>query len=230
MNFSERLETIQQKIDFAIQRGGFGRPVVIIAATKTRPPETVRMCCEAGINHIGENRIQEAEIKFENLERLTMVTKRFIGTLQSNKVNKCLDLFDTVDSVDSIRLAKKIDKRSKTLGKITPILLEVNTSKEKQKHGFWPDKVDDMILCTTLKNIKVEGLMTLGPRSKEEKETRLAFSLLRKIKDKINYEIGDNKLIDLSMGMSADFEIGIEEGSTMVRIGTALFGPRAPLK
>ena len=78
-----------------------------------------------------------------------MVTKRFIGTLQSNKVNKCLDLFDTVDSVDSIRLAKKIDKRSKTLGKITPILLEVNTSKEKQKHGFWPDKVDDMILCTT---------------------------------------------------------------------------------
>ena len=230
MNFSERLKTIQKKIDLAIQLGGFDRPVVIIAATKSRSINIVKRCCQAGIKHIGENRIQEAEIKFENIERLPMVTKRFIGTLQSNKVNKCLDLFDTVDSVDSIRLAKKIDKRSKTLGKITPILLEVNTSKEKQKHGFWPDKVDDMILCTTLKNIKVEGLMTLGPRSKEEKETRLAFSLLRKIKDKINYEIGDNKLIDLSMGMSADFEIGIEEGSTMVRIGTALFGPRAPLK
>ncbi len=230
MNFSERLKTIQKKIDLAIQRGGRNRPVVIIAATKSRSINIVKRCCQAGIKHIGENRIQEAEIKFENIERLPMVTKRFIGTLQSNKVNKCLDLFDTVDSVDSIRLAKKIDKRSKTLGKITPILLEVNISKEKQKHGFWPDKVDDMILCTTLKNIKVEGLMTLGPRSKEEKETRLAFSLLRKIKDKINYEIGDNKLIDLSMGMSADFEIGIEEGSTMVRIGTALFGPRAPLK
>ena len=230
MNFSERLKTIQKKIDLAIQRGGQNRPVVIIAATKSRSINIVKRCCQAGIKHIGENRIQEAEIKFENIERLPMVTKRFIGTLQSNKVNKCLDLFDTVDSVDSIRLAKKIDKRSKTLGKITPILLEVNTSKEKQKHGFWPDKVDDMILCTTLKNIKVEGLMTLGPRSKEKKETRLVFSLLRKIKDKINYEIGDNKLIDLSMGMSADFEIGIEEGSTMVRIGTALFGPRAPLK
>jgi len=230
VNFSERLKTIQKKIDLAIQRGGRNRPVVIIAATKSRSINIVKRCCQAGIKHIGENRVQEAEIKFENIERLPMVTKRFIGTLQSNKVNKCLDLFDTVDSVDSIRLAKKIDKRSKTLGKITPILLEVNTSKEKQKHGFWPDKVDDMILCTTLKNIKAEGLMTLGPRSKEEKETRLELSLLRKIKDKINYEIGDNKLIDLSMGMSADVEIGIEEGSTMVRIGTALFGPRAPLK
>ena len=230
MNFSERLEIIQQKIDFATQRGGFGRPVVIIAATKSRPPNTVRKCCEAGIKHIGENRIQEAEIKFENLERLPMVTKRFIGTLQSNKVNKCLALFDTVDSVDSIRLAKKIDKRSKILGTTTSILLEVNTSKEKQKHGFWPDKVDDMTLCATLKNINVKGLMTLGPRSKNEKETRRAFSLLRKVKDKINYEIGEHQLVDLSMGMSADFEIGIEEGSTMVRIGTALFGPRTPLK
>ena len=230
MNFLERLETIQQKIDFATQRGGSGRPVVIIAATKARPPDTVRKCCEAGIKHIGENRIQEAETKFENLERLPMVTKRFIGTLQSNKVNKCLALFDTVDSVDSIRLAKKIDKRSKTLGKTTPILLEVNTTKEKQKHGFWPDNIEDMVLCTTLKHINVKGLMTLGPRSKNEKETRKAFSLLRKVKDKINYEIGENQLVDLSMGMSADFEIGTEEGSTMVRIGTALFGPRTPLK
>jgi len=230
VNFSERLKTIQKKIDFAIKRGGFGRPVVIIAATKLRSSDTIRRCCQAGIKHIGENRIQEAEIKFKNLERLPMATKRFIGTLQSNKVNKCLDLFDTVDSVDSTRLAKKIDKRSKALGKTTPILLEVNTSKEEQKHGFWPDKIDDMILCTTLKNISVKGLMTLGPRSKDEKETRRAFSLLRKIKDKINYELGDNQLIDLSMGMSADYEIGIEEGSTMVRIGTELFGPRSPLK
>ena len=230
MNFSERLKTIQKKIDLAIQRGGRNRPVVIIAATKSRPSNTVRKCCEAGIKHIGENRVQEAEIKFENLERLPMVTKRFIGTLQSNKVNKCLDLFDAVDSVDSVRLAKKIDKRSKTLGKTTPILLEINTTKEKQKHGFWPEKFEDMALCTTLKNINVKGIMTLGPRSKNEKETRRAFSLLRKVKDKINYEIGENQLVDLSMGMSADFEIGIEEGSTMVRIGTALFGPRTPLK
>ena len=230
MNFSEQLKTIQKKIDFAIKRGGFGRPVVIIAATKSRSSDTIKRCCQAGIKHIGENRIQEAEIKFENLERLPTVTKRFIGTLQSNKVNKCLDLFDTVDSVDSTRLAKKIDKRSKTLGKMTPILLEVNTSKEKQKHGFWPDKTEDMVLCTTLKHINVKGLMTLGPRSKNEKETRKAFSLLRKVKDRINSEIGENQLVDLSMGMSADYEIGIEEGSTMVRIGTALFGPTTPLK
>jgi len=230
VNLSDRLKTIQQKIELAIQRGGFGRPVVIIAATKTRAPGIVSRCCEAGIKHIGENRVQEAETKFEILGKLPTVTKRFIGTLQTNKVNKCLDLFDTVDSVDSIRLAKKINKRSKTLGKTTPILLEVNTTKEKQKHGFHPDKVEDMAFCVTLKNINVKGLMTLGPRSNHEKETRNAFSLLRKVKDKINAEIGENQLVDLSMGMSADFEIGIEEGSTMVRIGTELFGPRAPLK
>ena len=116
------------------------------------------------------------------------------------------------------------------MGKTTPILLEVNTTKEKQKHGFWPEKFEDMALCTTLKNINVKGLMTLGPRSKNEKKTRKAFSLLRKVKDRINSEIGENQLVDLSMGMSADYEIGIEEGSTMVRIGTALFGPRTPLK
>jgi len=87
-----------------------------------------------------------------------------------------------------------------------------------------------MVRCTTLKHINVKGLMTLGPQSKNEKETRKAFSLLRKVKDKINSKIGENQLVDLSMGMSADFEIGIEEGSTMVRIGTALFGPRTPLK
>ena len=93
-----------------------------------------------------------------------------------------------------------------------------------------PDKVEEMALCATLKNINVTGLMTLGPRSKNEKKTRKAFSLLRKVKDRINFEIGENQLVDLSMGMSADYEIGIEEGSTMVRIGTALFGPRTPLK
>jgi pyridoxal phosphate enzyme (YggS family) len=184
----------------------------------------------AGIKHIGENRVQEAQKKFESIEKLPHVTKRFIGTLQSNKVNKCIDLFDTIDSVDSIRLAKKIDKRSKTIGKTTPILLEVNTGKEKQKHGFWPDQVNDMIMCTTLKNINVKGLMTMGPRSKDKKDTRSSFALLRKIKEKINCEIGENQLVDLSMGMSADFEIGIEEGSTMVRIGTALFGPRPTQK
>ena len=226
MNFSEHLKTIQQKIDFAIQRGGFGRPVVIIAATKSRPADIVSKCCEAGIKHIGENRVQEAEIKFENLERLPMVTKRFIGTLQSNKVNKCLDLFDTVDSVDSIRLAKKIDKRSKTLGKTTPILLEVNTTKEKQKHGFWPEKFEDMALCTTLKNINVKGLMTLGPRAKNEKNTRKAFSLLRKVKDRINSEIGENQLVDLSMGMSADYEQALLYGATFLRLGTAILGER----
>ena len=230
MNFSERLKTIQQRIDLASRRGGQSRPVVIIAATKGRSAGTVKRSCLAGIKHIGENKVQEAQKKFESIEKLPNVTKRFIGTLQSNKVNKCIDLFDTIDSVDSIRLAKKIDKRSKTIGKTTPILLEVNTGKEKQKHGFWPDQVNDMIMCTTLKNINVKGLMTMGPRSKDKKDTRSSFALLRKIKEKINCEIGENQLVDLSMGMSADFEIGIEEGSTMVRIGTALFGPRPTQK
>jgi hypothetical protein len=154
------------------------------------------------------------------------LTKRFIGHLQTNKINSCLELFDTIDSVDSIRLAQKISSRAKALNKTLPILLEVNTSGEAQKHGFTPKQKKEMLSCLEEPNIRVTGLMTVGPRTKDKKQIRKAFVELRNLRDSINQELGSTALKDLSMGMSGDYEIAAEEGSTMIRIGTALFGKR----
>ncbi len=131
-------------------------------------------------------------------------------------------MFDTIDSVDSIKLAKKIDKK----GLAVQVLLEVNTSGERQKHGFNPEDIDGMIAATETQNIIVKGLMTVGPLTGNEQKIRKSFTLLRELKDEINSQLSANKLTELSMGMSSDFEIGVEEGSTMVRIGSALFGRR----
>ncbi len=226
MNISENINHLQDRIDSAIKRGGHGRPVQLIAVTKTHPFSTIETCYKSGLRQIGENRIQEASSKFGSFKHMPGLTKRFIGHLQSNKVNKCLDLFDNIDSVDSFSLANKISNRCQTLGRKIPVLLEVNTSQEPQKHGFHPDNQAEMLACIGLENLKVNGLMTIGPLSKDEKTIRAAFSTLRNIKEKINAEIGQEKLSELSMGMSGDFEIGVEEGSTMVRVGTALLGPR----
>ena len=154
------------------------------------------------------------------------MTRRFIGHLQTNKVNKCLELFDTIDSVDSIKLAEKINNRSSFLNKTTTILLEINTSGDKNKKGFLPNLDDDFYSVFELKNLKVEGLMTMGPLSQKENETRDAFALLREIKTRINNQLSGDPVKELSMGMSGDYKIGVQEGSTMIRLGTAIFGKR----
>ena len=161
---------------------------------------------------------------FAEFPGFNQLKKRFIGHLQTNKVNKCLRLFDTIDSVDSLKLAKKIN--SSSTEKKTECLIEINTSKEPQKHGFNPIISEDLISCFTLKNLEIVGLMTIGPYTSEEKKTRNAFKLLRKLKEDINSELGEHKIKELSMGMSGDFEIGVQEGSTMVRVGTGIFGAR----
>ncbi|SVC71508.1 uncharacterized protein METZ01_LOCUS324362 [marine metagenome] len=155
-----------------------------------------------------------------------MLIKRFIGHLQTNKVNRCLDYFDTVDSVDSVRLAKKISDRAKHLNRTIQILLEVNTTNEEQKNGFLPEQIGEMLYCSTLSGINIEGLMTVGPLTKNEKDIRRSFGLLRKTKEDLNSKLNKKKINELSMGMSNDFQIAVEEGSTMIRIGTALFGKR----
>ena len=179
-----------------------------------------------GINHIGENRIQEAARKFESFDSMPNLTRRFIGHLQTNKVNKCLELFDTIDSVDSFKLAEKINNRSSFLNKKTPILLEINTSGDKSKKGFSPNLNDDLYSVFELNSLRVDGLMTMGPLSQKENETRCAFALLREIKTKINNQLSGDPIKELSMGMSGDYQIGIQEGSTMIRLGTAIFGKR----
>ncbi|MBC8344820.1 MAG: YggS family pyridoxal phosphate-dependent enzyme [Candidatus Marinimicrobia bacterium] len=226
MNLKNTIENIQNDIKSAQKRGGFNHPVQFIAVTKTHPFSLIKKCHNAGIEAIGENRIQEAIQKFESFDFMPGLTKRFIGHLQSNKVNKCLDMFDTIDSVDSLKLAKKISFRAKTLKRNVSVLLEINTSGEPQKQGFKHNQKSEMLLCLREPNIQVTGLMTIGPNTTNKDQIRKAFVALRNTRDALNQALGEAKLTDLSMGMSGDYEIAAEEGSTMVRIGTALFGKR----
>lgn len=226
MSLKDTIKSIRSKIESAQKRGGFSHPVQLIAVTKTHPFSLIQECYDAGITTIGENKIQEASQKFESFENMQDITRRFIGHLQSNKVNKCLKMFDTIDSVDSLKLAKKISNAALSLKKTVPVLLEINTSGETQKHGFLPNQLDEIIECFNETNIKIEGLMTVGPKTTEEKKTRDSFIQLRKMRDSISQLLNQPNLRELSMGMSGDYEIAVEEGSTMIRIGTALFGRR----
>jgi len=227
MNLKENLNSIKTRIESAQKRGGFDHPVQLVAVTKTHPFSTVLESQACGVSAIGENRIQEAIQKFRNHNGETPgLTKRFIGHLQSNKVKKCLNIFDTVDSVDSVRLLKKISQNSLQAGKTTPILFEINISGEKQKNGFLPHDVDQILECMDEPNIKADGLMMIGPNTNDKQKIRESFIEFRAIKEKINDELKHETLTELSMGMSDDFEIAVEEGSTMVRLGTSLFGPR----
>ena len=226
MNLEDNLKLVKKNIEAAKQRVGLTNHVEIIAATKTRNLSNIKKCIELGITTIGENRIQEAEKKLSGFSGLEKIKKRFIGHLQKNKVNKCLALFDAIDSVDSYRLAKKINASSKNSGLITECLLEINTSNEPQKWGFPPQVSEDVLSCFMLNNIKIVGLMTIGPNTKNEKDIRRSFVLLKDLQKKINKELGESRLVHLSMGMTGDYEIGVEEGSTMIRVGTGLFGQR----
>lgn len=230
MSLKDTIKSIRSKIESAQKRGGFSHPVQLIAVTKTHPFSLIQECYDAGITTIGENKIQEASQKFESFESMQDITRRFIGHLQSNKVNKCLKMFDTIDSVDSLKLAKRISNAALSLKKTVPVLLEINTSGETQKHGFLPNQLDEIIECFNETNIKIEGLMTVGPKTTEEKKTRDSFIQLRKMRDSISQLLNQPNLRELSIGMSGDYEIAVEEGSTMIRLGTALFGKRSPYK
>ena len=226
MTIADNLRDIHDHIESAKTRKGTNQAVKIIAVTKTHPFSIINTCYNNGIRSIGENRVQEAIKKFQNLSGVPSLIKRFIGHLQTNKVNKCLDCFDAIDSVDSVRLAKKISDRAKYLNRTIQILLEVNTTNEEQKNGFLPEQIGEMLYCSTLSGINIEGLMTVGPLTKNEKDIRSSFGLLRKTKEDLNSKLNKKKINELSMGMSNDFQIAVEEGSTMIRIGTALFGKR----
>ena len=226
MSLKDTIKSIQSKIESAQKRGGFSHPVQLMAVTKTHPFSLIEECYGAGITTIGENRIQEASQKFTSFDSLPHLSRRFIGHLQSNKVNKCLELFDTIDSVDTIKLAKKLSNTAMRLERTLPIILEINTSGESQKYGFYPNELDKMNECFELSNLRIDGFMTVGPLTSDKEKIRNSFIQLRELKDTIN-QPGVN---ELSMGMSGDYEIAVEEGSTMVRLGTALFGVRNILK
>jgi len=201
--------------------------VTLVAVSKTHPADAIQPLLIEGQRHFGENRVQEAVKKFNAIKPDLVYTKRMIGHLQTNKINKALRIFDTIDSVDSLRMAKQLVTKLKHNKKPLFVLLEINTSGDKTKFGFDPNNDQDLLESIALDEINVGGLMTLGPVSQEKDSTSKAFARLRKIKENINRQVvKDKKLTVLSMGMSNDFELGIYEGSTMVRLGTALFGPR----
>jgi len=199
----------------------------LVAVSKTMPAEVVRDAIEAGISDLGENYIQEAKEKI-NVLAAYPVTWHFIGHLQSNKAKYAVRLFDLIHSVDSLKLAQELNKYAQKNDKIQAILIQVNVAKEASKSGVYvEDAVQLLKEVSRLENIVVKGLMTMPPYFNAPEKARPFFTALRELRDQIKMEAIPNISMDeLSMGMTGDFEAAIEEGATIVRIGTAIFGDR----
>lgn len=226
MSLKENLVKIKEKISSIQEKTGLQNKVEIVAVTKTHPFQIIRNSYEAGFLSIGENRIQEASAKFESFELMPDLKKRFIGHLQSNKIKKCTNLFDTIDTVDNIKLLKKISKVIEKKKRKTSVLLQINTSKDAQKKGFSPIDIENILACFEIEGVIIEGLMTMAPFTNNKKVIRESFKKLRVLKEEINAQLKNERISELSMGMSNDYKIAIEEGSTMIRLGTSLFGAR----
>ena len=224
---SENLKRLEERIEKAALRSGRRKEdITLVAVTKNIEPERIIEGIAAGIKIIGENRIQEAEEKFKFITR--DVEKHLVGHLQTNKVKKAIELFDLIQSIDSLHLAQEISKRGNDKGKIAEVLIEVNTSGEPSKYGVKPDEVSDLVEQTSeLENIKIRGLMTVGLLTEELEKVRPCFVKLRNLFESLkNLKKENVEMRYLSMGMSSDFELAVEEGASMIRVGTAIFGPR----
>ena len=226
MNLKEKVEELYSNINSAQRQNGLNHQVEIVGVTKTRPFSYIEESYIAGLRNIGENRIQEAQSKFGSFSNMPNLKKRFIGHLQSNKSKKCVELFDAIDSISSIKTLKKVKRHSLELNKKISLFIEINTSNESQKHGFYPDQKHEILECFDCGGRLIEGLMTVGPNTSNIKSIRHAFTTLRKTKEWVESETG-RKAKHLSMGMSGDYEIAVEEGSTMIRVGSFLYGPRS---
>lgn len=206
--------------------GDLPEGVDLVAAAKTRTPSQVLAAVEAGVGIIGENYVQEAQAVRKVLGE--NVKWHFIGHLQKNKVKKAVMIFDLIETLDSALLAREIDKRSRAVGKIMPVLIEINSARESQKFGVLPEDVPGLIeSISEFENLKVMGLMTMGPFSGDPEEARPYFSETKKIFDHMkSLKAGRYEMKYLSMGMSNSYLIAVEEGANMVRLGTRIFGER----
>jgi len=225
---AHNLQQVRDAIEkAALSCGRDPASVKLVAVSKTVPPERIRQAVEAGATDLGENYIQEAREKTEALKN-TALTWHFIGHLQSNKAKYAVRLFELVHSVDDLNLAEELDRRARAMGKIQKVLVQVNVAGETTKSGVSPDDVLDLIRrMATLKNLAVCGLMTMPPYFNAPERVRPFFGQLRKLGAQIRKAgIPGVSMNELSMGMSGDFETAIEEGATLVRIGTAIFGER----
>ncbi|MFC2004798.1 YggS family pyridoxal phosphate-dependent enzyme [Chloroflexota bacterium] len=200
--------------------------VELVAAAKTTQPEEILEAVEAGVKIVGENYVQEAEGAYQVVGNKAQW--HLIGHLQKNKVKKAVSLFDMIETVDSVEIAREIDKRCAQIEKIMTVLIEVNSGREKQKTGVFPEDVEPLAReISAYQNIKVTGLMTMGPRFGNPEDSRPNFIETRKIFEKIKkLNLPDVEMKYLSMGMTNSYQIAVEEGANMVRIGTKIFGER----
>ena len=219
MSIAENLARVRERIDAACRRAGRSPDeVTLVGVTKGFRPEAVAEAVAAGLSDAGENRVQEAEDKIDALAARGVRPRwHLIGHLQSNKAKTAIDLFAILHSVDSIRIAEAISRRAR---KLVPILLEVNVAQEASKFGFSVDEVPSALSAIQdLPNLDVRGLMTVAPLAADPEAVRPVFRRLRELRDALG-------LRELSMGMTDDFEVAIEEGATLVRVGRAIFGER----
>jgi len=224
----KRLQTVKNRIQTAARACGRNPGTIrLVVVSKTVPTERVRQAIQTSATILGENYIQEARTKFNDLAT-TPVSWHFIGHLQSNKAKYAVRLFDLIHSVDTLKLARELDKQSRKINKIQEILIQVNISEEASKSGV--NVKDTLTLLkdiSRLENLSVKGLMTMPPYFNAPEKVRPYFAALRNLRDRLEQQgLLNVGLNELSMGMTGDFEVAIQEGATLVRIGTAIFGDR----
>lgn len=218
--------------NYALIRSVVPESVTIVAAAKTRSAEEISAIIDAGVTDIGENYVQEAEqVKGELGEKGSEVEWHMIGHLQTNKINKALDLFDVIQTVDSIKKSDAIDRRAIASGKVVSVFIEINIGEEEAKHGVTAsyDAVEELAEhIGGLNGLVLEGLMTMGPLTDDQERLRPYFRETKKMFDRLRRQnLTGVDLKTLSMGMSDSYMVALEEGATMIRLGTALFGPRS---
>jgi PLP dependent protein len=227
-NIKENLTTILNKIEQTAMRAGRNpKDIRLVAVSKKMPTEYIEKAMEGGQKIFGENYLQDAQKKIEEIG--PGPEWHFIGHIQSNKAKSVATLFNMVHTVDRLKLAKALNSHASSIGKILPVLVQVNVGQEKQKAGAHPDEAEELLKALQqLDSLHVMGLMTMPPYTENVEEVRPYFRALREIAEEYTrkeYFYQKDK-IELSMGMSHDFEVAIEEGATLIRVGTAIFGPR----
>ena len=227
MTIADNIASIQERISKSALRAGRNPAEIrLVAVSKTVSAESIQEAIAAGVTILGENYVPEARNKIARIGK--QVEWHFIGHLQSNKAKYAVDLFSMIQSVDRLALAEELGQEANKRGKIVPVLIQVNISGEESKSGIDPQETLQLLeRIAALQHLAVQGLMTMPPWFEDPEDARPYFSAMRKLREKLSREkIPGVALQELSMGMSGDFEVAIEEGATLVRIGTAIFGPR----
>ncbi|NPA94000.1 MAG: YggS family pyridoxal phosphate-dependent enzyme [Thermodesulfobacteria bacterium] len=224
----ERLEQIRAHVEEACRRSGRNPDeITVVAVSKRKPASMIRELFNCGQRVFGENYVQEGVAKVEELADLHEIKWHFIGHLQRNKAKLAVQHFDWIETVDSERLANALNKRAQELNKCVNVLVQVNIGQEESKYGVMKEDVPPLLEHVHgLSNLKLKGLMTIHPVSSSKEEARKWFRQMAALKRELEASYPEMDLSELSMGMSRDYDIAIEEGATIVRIGTALFGPR----